>query len=537
MKASRLNLRRTFGIVTGFFALVAAITCLVGTASYLLSRLSRDHTTRLIRHNLPALQSLARLQEAALRYHVANTEFVLARDEAAMGVKRELALTARREITTHLAALRELATSEEARGVEARFAEALSTYDAVVEQLRLALKGGDFDTAMATLDIEVARHKNSLDAAIAEISEAQFAASAEAGGAAAAATAKSLAITLWCSSAAVAVILGAALFVRIIAGRTSRAVAENLDRLAGGADQMRHNASTLTSGSQSLADGASRQAASLEETGASLTEMSGMTRRNSENAQAARLTAGRARATADRGAEQMQAMHAAMAAIHGSSSEITKILKTIDEIAFQTNLLALNAAVEAARAGDAGLGFAVVADEVRSLAQRSARAAKETALKIEDSAAKIEQGVRISSEARQSFSAIQQEVRELDRVVSEIASSSEEQNKGIGQINSAVADMDQVTQSNAANAEETAAAAEVLHAQAVAVNDSVQILRQIAGHAVRATDESVDLVEAGQSTEESQPGATFRRTPSAITVVSPPRSSSRSRCELIATRA
>jgi methyl-accepting chemotaxis protein len=214
--------------------------------------------------------------------------------------------------------------------------------------------------------------------------------------------------------------------------------------------------------------------------------MSSMTRRNSESAQSARNTAGIARETADRGAAQMQSLQTAMSAIHGASIEITKILKTIDEIAFQTNILALNAAVEAARAGEVGLGFAVVAEEVRSLAQRSAQAAKETALKIEDSVSKSQEGVRISAEVQQSFDAIQQQVRRLDTLVSEIATSSSEQSDGITQISTAVQQMDKVTQSTAANAEETAAAAEELNAQSVLLHEAVGHLRALVGVSAQA---------------------------------------------------
>jgi methyl-accepting chemotaxis protein len=179
-------------------------------------------------------------------------------------------------------------------------------------------------------------------------------------------------------------------------------------------------------------------------------------------------------------------MNRAMAAIKGSSDEISKIVKTIDEIAFQTNILALNAAVEAARAGEAGMGFAVVADEVRNLAQRSAQSAKETAAKIDDSVVRSEHGVRVSQKVAQSLNEIVSSAREADALVAEIAQASREQEQGIGQLNTAVAQMDKVTQSNASTAEETASASEELNAQANMQKEAIRELLTLVGESGRA---------------------------------------------------
>jgi methyl-accepting chemotaxis protein len=177
----------------------------------------------------------------------------------------------------------------------------------------------------------------------------------------------------------------------------------------------------------------------------------------------------------------MQTMSAAMEAIKVSSDDIAKIIKTIDEIAFQTNILALNAAVEAARAGEAGMGFAVVADEVRTLAQRCAQAAKETAGKIEGAIARTGQGVEISGKVEAVLNDIVTKVRQVDELVTEVAGASREQTDGITQINSAVGQMDKVTQSNAASAEETAAAALELNGQAEIMKQSVAELLALVG--------------------------------------------------------
>ncbi len=263
----------------------------------------------------------------------------------------------------------------------------------------------------------------------------------------------------------------------------TRPIARIADELAAESTQTHAAALTVSEVSQSMSEGASRQAASLEESSASLHEMASMTQRNSEGAQSAKSLAAEARNTADAGARDMAAMKGAMTAIQTSSSEISKIIKTIDEIAFQTNILALNAAVEAARAGEAGAGFAVVAEEVRSLAQRSAQAAKETASKIADASAKSEQGVTISGKVASSLDAIVERIRQLDEMVGGIAQASHEQSEGISQLNNAVAGMDQITQQNAALAQQSASSAQELQQQSAQVKAAVgNLMGMVHGH-------------------------------------------------------
>jgi methyl-accepting chemotaxis protein len=263
-------------------------------------------------------------------------------------------------------------------------------------------------------------------------------------------------------------------------------------KLFEGANQVSTASAQVAAASQALAEGASEQAASLEETSASLEEMASMTKRNAESAQTAKSLVGQTRQAADTGVADVEKMSVAMDEVKTSSEQITKIIKTIDEIAFQTNILALNAAVEAARAGEAGAGFAVVADEVRNLAQRSAQAARETADKIEDALKKTQNGVQISSRVAQSLKDITIKVREVDQIVAEIASASTEQNQGISQVNTAVTQMDKVTQSNAATAEETASASEELSSQAAALKEELTRLTGSQGEAAlkEAADES-----------------------------------------------
>lgn len=260
--------------------------------------------------------------------------------------------------------------------------------------------------------------------------------------------------------------------------RKLRTVAEQLQT---GADQTSAAAAQVASASQSLAEGASQQAASLEETSASLEEIASMSSKTAESAASTKDLALAARQAADAGTQEMSQMIEAMREIKASSDDIGRIIKTIDEIAFQTNILALNAAVEAARAGEAGMGFAVVADEVRNLAQRSAVAAKETAGKIESAIAKTAQGAEVTERVARNLSEIVTAIRKVDELVGGMAQAAGEQRQGLAQVNTAVSEMDKVTQATAASAEESASASEELNAQAETLRENLVELQMLAG--------------------------------------------------------
>jgi methyl-accepting chemotaxis protein len=297
----------------------------------------------------------------------------------------------------------------------------------------------------------------------------------------------------------------------------TRALKGIIAGLSEGAQQVASAAGQVSGSSQSLAEGASEQAASIEETSSSLEEMSSMTRQNADNARQADGLVTQTRQIVEKASGSMRQLTAAMDQIATASTETSKIIKTIDEIAFQTNLLALNAAVEAARAGEAGAGFAVVADEVRSLALRAAEAAKNTAGLIEGTVGRVKEGVEVVASASQAFEEVTSGTGRVAALVAEIAAASGEQAQGIGQVNTAVSEMDKVTQQNAANAEESASASEELSAQAEQMQGMVdRLVRLVEGRsAARSAAEAVlaPPPAAVRSRRKTRPSA--RTTPSA----------------------
>src|SRR5262245_2706034 len=263
-------------------------------------------------------------------------------------------------------------------------------------------------------------------------------------------------------------------------GRMSAALNQALESVSGALREVSDAALSTTGASRQVAAaagkmsaGAQEQASSLEQTAASLEEMTGTLKQTADNARQANELAVRSRKVAEKGGRVVATAVEAMGQINSASKRIADIITTIGEIAFQTNLLALNAAVEAARAGDQGRGFAVVAAEVRSLAQRSATACREIRGLIQGSVAKVETGSELVNQSGRSLTEIVEAAKQVSGIVAEIAAASQEQSTGIEQLNRAVAQMDQLTQSNSAQTEELSSTAQLLATQAIELQSLV----------------------------------------------------------------
>jgi methyl-accepting chemotaxis protein len=239
------------------------------------------------------------------------------------------------------------------------------------------------------------------------------------------------------------------------------------------AEQVASGSRQVSDSSMALSQGATEQASSVEQLTASLEEIAAQTKQNADNANKANSLAEIAKGNAEQGNSQMNDMLKAMDEINDSSSNIYKIIKVIDEIAFQTNILALNAAVEAARAGQHGKGFAVVAEEVRNLAARSASAAKETTEMIEGSIKKVEGGTKIANQTADALNKIVENITSVSALVGDIAVASTEQASGISQINQGIMQVSEVVQTNSATSQESAAASEELSSQADVLKNQV----------------------------------------------------------------
>ena len=297
--------------------------------------------------------------------------------------------------------------------------------------------------------------------------------------------------------------------------RMQENLARTVSQVRRGVDEINVGSREISAGNTDLSSRTEQQAASLEETAASMEELASTVKQNADNARQANQLAASASDVAERGGAAVSEVVNTMEEISASSRKISEIVSVIDGIAFQTNILALNAAVEAARAGEQGKGFAVVAGEVRSLAQRSAQAAKEIKVLIEDSVSKVGTGSQQVERAGATMQEIVASVKRVTDIMGEISAASEEQSGGIDQVNRAVSQMDEVTQQNAALVEEAAAAAGSLQEQAQQLAEAVAVFKINAGEVIEVPARQLDgaraareaLRQPGHEHDPAAPGA------------------------------
>ncbi len=316
-----------------------------------------------------------------------------------------------------------------------------------------------------------------------------------------AATSSSASAQFWTKLILLGMVLAGAGFSWFIVRGLNRDLGGIVNELTQGGDQVASAAGQIAGSSQALSRGATEQAASLEEISASIEEMAAMTSRNAENSSQAMAMMLETAAQVERSNRALQDMMASMSAIKESSERVGKINKTIDEIAFQTNILALNAAVEAARAGSAGMGFAVVAGEVRNLAQRSAVAAKDTAVLIEHAVASSGEGAEQLEHVAEAIRAITEGAVKVKNLVDEVNEASRQQAQGIDQVAQAITQINTVTQTNAASAEESAAASQLLTAQSQEMRRLMSSLREM----VEGTQSEAEMPATRQKVAGNKP--------------------------------
>ena len=478
---SSSSLRRTFRIIQGVVVLLLVFLLVQGLILWQVCREGAVATRALGSEGLPSLRCLASLQENLALYRLRSFELMFAQEKD-RPVKISEADALDQENRQILQQLKVIFPNNEGHERVLALDQSLTEYVKAMGKLRILIDK-DFAAAMQMLDLDIPPRVKQLGESADALKEyCETFATGRAGQT----VEKFGSIQKWTlglGSTSVAFAALATVLVTLSSLRVQRMLLKLAEDMSAAVGQMDDAAGQVSAASQTLAMGASQQASSLQETSASLEEMASTTKNNAAHAESAKALSTQTRAAAENGAADMQEMGRAMTEVKAASDEIAKIVKAINEIAFQTNILALNAAVEAARAGEAGLGFAVVAEEVRNLAQRSSRAALETADKIENSVQKSQRSAQMSDKVAASLEQIVLKARQVDELVASIAMASKEQAQGIQQVNVAVSQMDAVTQSNAASAGESASAAAELNVQADTMKQSAaELLIMVGGN-------------------------------------------------------
>lgn len=462
------------------FCVVAVITLIVGFIGWNGTQKLNKKIGEISEENIPKIQNVAIMREAVVAIKLVDRSMLFENSDEVYNRLNALYTKSVEQIKNSSEKYSELPKTAAAKSkwedLNPMFKVWLKDEEEIINTIEKYRKTKDgelykkaFDMSMNTTIANYYSIEKSLDELEKMTSEYNDKLVAESKAAANSAIAMTLAGMIL--GALIAITLGVTLSIAI-----SKPINKIVDELLKGADQVAAASEQLSESSQQLAEGSSENAASIEETSSTLSQTSSMVQQNTENTREAAILSIDTKKSAEKENEEMADMLSAMEDIKKSSSEISKIIKVIDDIAFQTNILSLNAAVEAARAGEAGAGFAVVAEEVRNLAQRSAQAAKDTASMIETSVERAATGVTIAKKVADSLNEITGKVEKVHAIMDEINVASQEQAQGVGQINKAVSQMEQVTQSIASNAEESASASEELNAQAENMKEIVENL-------------------------------------------------------------
>ncbi len=456
------------GALTGLIAAIAALALFVG----------RSLEERLINtddHTVKRLGLVLQIETELERLYATQPALVMAgyMNDAAQISARKLAVAeAASEVAGSISAFKAEAVSDEDRAAIADLTADLDGWDRANDDVvRLVAAGNNAEAAKTAIKTAETFKSRSRDATDALVGREQDALQADLEGA----KARTASVRLMVFSGVILGLAIAGLVARsvIVINRALRAQSREL---RDGTEHVLAAAGQVSTSAQGLSQASAHQAASLEETSASMEEMASMTRQNAENAAEAAALASRVAGEVRDSNTALDDMVVSMTAVRESSHKVAKIIKVIDEIAFQTNILALNAAVEAARAGEAGMGFAVVAGEVRNLAQRSAQAARDTAVLLEESIARSQEGAGRVELVAKAIASITGSVMRVQAVVDEVRHASAQQAQGIEQVTQAIARMESVTQTTAATAEESAAASEELNAQA---ESSMAVVRRL----------------------------------------------------------
>ncbi|PTX97748.1 methyl-accepting chemotaxis protein [Opitutus sp. ER46] len=491
------------------FGIVAAIPLVGGAIGIFAQSVATHRAAELVAAGERSQEAAARMADMQLQFKTEVQEWknVLIRGHERAAYERHFAAF-REQQKLVAGALRELPDRLAPLGIEASRIEALhagvTALDRRYEEALAQFRMGDpttslvVDRAVAGADRELARQLDALQTELAERTLKH-----QAAGLAALERTHTLLERIMLVGTLLGVVIGV-----YFGWLTSNAVVRHLREVTG---RMQHrtlgvaSAANQVSGSSTrVAATSAEQARTVESSSGVINQVSVRVKENAERAREARDVSLTSRKAAEASAGEIAELQTAMHASVEAAGNITKIIKSIDEIAFQTNLLALNAAVEAARAGEAGAGFAVVAEEVRNLAQRSAQAAKETAGKIEDASEKSTRGAELANRVGASLKHVLENTQKVDGLIGEIAEASAQQASGLEEVVASIEQIDRLTQSNASTAEETAAAAHALDEEATQLQQELTALlkgRDAAG--APAKTEAATATPAGTATRRT----------------------------------